>query len=231
MEVNAARIKNGVPRKARRRGEKPPPARHSRAHRQVSPLPHGKFFCQLKRIFVKTQKAAPRSAGRQTSYGGAVFGTAFAVCTRFLHSAGFQPFSVEMTRIIFVFRDPSVRSGLKQGSRKSQRSEIFGKEERQEQRARRQAKRAACHGALTRRAEGRNRRRAAKGGEQQVSPFLSTISFVSTKEIVRIYGRRGAAKITESHASLYCAASAGGRADDGSSFAAFSSSPLGAGAE
>ena len=46
----------------------------------------------------------------------------------------------------------------KQGSRKSQRSEIFGKEERQALRARRQAQRAACHGALTRRAEGRNRR-------------------------------------------------------------------------
>ena len=52
----------------------------------------------------------------------------------------------------------------KQGSRKSQRSEIFGKEERQAQRARRQTKRAACHGALTRRAaEGRNRCRAAVG--------------------------------------------------------------------
>ena len=50
----------------------------------------------------------------------------------------------------------------KQGSRKSQRSEIFGKEERQAQRARRQAKRAALHGALTRRgAEGRNRRQYA----------------------------------------------------------------------
>ena len=50
----------------------------------------------------------------------------------------------------------------KQGSRKSQRSEIFGKEERQAQRARRQAQRAACHGALARRgAEGRNRCRAA----------------------------------------------------------------------
>ena len=60
----------------------------------------------------------------------------------------------------------------KQGSRKSQRSEIFGKEERQAQRTRRQAKRAVCHGALTRRAaEGRNRCRAAKGGEQQVSPL------------------------------------------------------------
>ena len=47
-------------------------------------------------------------AGRQ-KHMGAVFGTTFAVCTRFLHSAGFQPFSVEMTRIIFVFRDPSVR--------------------------------------------------------------------------------------------------------------------------
>ena len=50
----------------------------------------------------------------------------------------------------------------KQGSRKSQQSEIFGKEERQAQRARRQTKRAACHGALTRRAaEGRNRRQYA----------------------------------------------------------------------
>ena len=55
MEVNAARIKNGVPRKARRRGEKPPPARRAklRDERMAGfPLPHGKFFCQLKRIFV-----------------------------------------------------------------------------------------------------------------------------------------------------------------------------------
>ena len=59
-----------------------------------------------------------------------------------------------MTRTGYVFRDPSVRTGLKQGSRKSQRSEIFGKEERQAQRARRQAKRAASLGALARRDEG-----------------------------------------------------------------------------
>ena len=44
--------------------------------------------------------------------------------------------------------------GVKQGSRKSQRSEIFGEEERQALRARRQAQRAVRHGALPRRVGG-----------------------------------------------------------------------------
>ena len=48
----------------------------------------------------------------------------------------------------------AAEGGVKQGSRKSQRSEIFGKEERQALRARRQAQRAVRHGALPRRVGG-----------------------------------------------------------------------------
>ena len=48
MEVNAARIKKGVPRKARRRGEKPPPARRSRAH--------GRFPPSSRKILLSAQK-------------------------------------------------------------------------------------------------------------------------------------------------------------------------------
>ena len=50
----------------------------------------------------------------------AVFYPTFAFCTRFLHSAGLQPFSVEMTRMSLVFRDPSTRfapSGYMVGGR------------------------------------------------------------------------------------------------------------------
>ena len=57
MEVNAARIKNGVPRKARRRGEKPPPARRAilRDERTAGfPLDHEILFHQLETKFVNS---------------------------------------------------------------------------------------------------------------------------------------------------------------------------------
>ena len=88
-----------------------------------------------------------------------------------------------------IFRDPSSR--ILQGSRKSQRSEIFGKEERQAKRARRQAQRTACHGALARRAQDDRKRalllRMTKGGlallaqgdrrRQSILPFILNFTF------------------------------------------------------
>ena len=51
MEVNAARIKKACPE--RRAAEGRNRRQHGEAARTAGfPLPHGKFFCQLKRIFV-----------------------------------------------------------------------------------------------------------------------------------------------------------------------------------
>ncbi|HIX50201.1 MAG TPA: hypothetical protein H9851_02855 [Candidatus Borkfalkia faecavium] len=67
---------------------------------------------------------------------------------------------------------------------KSQRSEIFGKEERQAQRARRRTWRAVCHGALTRRAaEGRNRRQHGEAARTAGFPLPHGKFFCQLKRI------------------------------------------------
>ena len=77
-----------------------------------------------------------------------------------------------MTRMIFIFRDPSTARFL--GLPKIAAKRDFWEEERQAQQARRQAQRAVCHGALTRRAQddrrengpGRDDRKEGKGGRR-----------------------------------------------------------------
>ena len=73
-----------------------------------------------------------------------------------------------------------VSAEYKQGSRKSQQSEIFGKEERQAQRARRRAKRTICLDALTRRAQG-DRKRATDGRKEANAPLPSASPTPSPK--------------------------------------------------